>query len=356
MRIITLRGADLDAVTVPSTATVRETMGVMSRQSLRLAPVVDPADGRFAGVAADGDLRRFLAGGGSLDAPVADAMNRSPIVTETDLGLHEVRTKMSWRGIEYLPLVQDGRLGALYVLWAGGLPQQLTAVIMAGGLGSRLRPMTDNCPKPLIPMGGRPILTHIMEHLRDEGVRRFILSVNYLGEMIVDHYGDGSDLGVEVDYVHETKRMGTGGALGLIDPGVLSEPFLCLNADILNDLDVNALLDKHQRNRWDATMVVRDHSYTVPYGVVRRSEDGLFLCSEEKPTVTFQINAGIYMLSKSVLPLIPRDQFYDLPCIFEEVRRRGMAGGTHLHEGRWIDVGTIAEYQRAIGIYGTGRK
>lgn len=356
MRIITLRGADLEAVTVPSSATVRETMGVMSRHSLRLAPVVDPVDGRFAGVAADGDLRRFLAAGGSLDAPVADAMNRAPIVTETDLGLHEVRTKMSWRGIEYLPLVQDGRLGALYVLWAGGLPQQLTAVIMAGGLGTRLRPMTDNCPKPLIPMGGRPILTHIIEHLRDEGVRRFILSVNYLGEMIVDHYGDGSELGVEIDYVHETKRMGTGGALGLIDPGLLSEPFLCLNADILNDLDVNALLDRHQRNRWDATMVVRDHSYTVPYGVVRRSEEGLFLFSEEKPTVTFQINAGIYMLSKSVLPLIPRDQFYDLPSIFEEVRRRGMAGGTHPHEGRWIDVGTIAEYQRAIGIYGTGRK
>lgn len=355
MRIVTLRGDDLDAVTVPSTASVRETMGVMSRRSLRLALVTDPADGRLAGVAADGDLRRFLAAGGTLDAPVAAAMNRTPIVTEAELGPHEVRSKMTWRGIEYLPLVQEGRPHALYVLWAGGLPQQLTAVIMAGGLGSRLKPMTDACPKPLVSLGGRPILTHIIEHLRDEGVQRFIISVNYLGEMIVDHYGNGAELGVEVDYVHETKRMGTGGALGLIEAGALSEPFLCLNADILNDLDVNALLDRHRSNRWDATMVVRDHSYTVPYGVVRRSDEGRFLFSEEKPTVTFQINAGIYMLSKSVLPLIPRDQFYDLPSVFEEIRQRGMAGGTHAHEGRWIDVGTIAEYERAVAIYGSGR-
>ena len=354
MRLTTLTGDDLQRVCVRADQSVRETMAVMSDAGLRLAPVLDPESGRFLGVAADGDLRRFLAAGGALEAPVSEAVNSTPIVLEELLNPSEVRSRMLWRGIEYLPLLRGDRIEALYVLWTVSAPEQLTAVIMAGGLGSRLKPMTDSCPKPLIKLGGKPILTHIIEHLRNEGVGRFVLSINYLGDMIIDHYGNGASLGVEIAYVNETARMGTGGALSLIDPATLSEPFVCLNGDILNDLDLNALRERHLNSGWDATMVVRDHNYTVPYGVVKKSDDGSFLGSEEKPTMVFQINAGIYMLSKSILPVVPKGRFYDLPTLFEDIQARNLRSGTYTHQGRWIDVGTPEEYERAQDIFEAG--
>lgn len=355
MRLAKYSGRELDALCARESQTARQTMDVMSRAGVRLVPVIADSDGGFVGVVGDGDLRRYLGKGGDIDGPVGAATNRRPTVLDQDLHLTDIRSMMQRRGVEYLPQVRDGRLEALYVLWVASSPQQLTAVIMAGGLGTRLSPLTDTCPKPLLTIAERPILTHIIEHLRDQGVTRFILSVNYLSDMIVNHYGDGADLDVSIEYVHETMRMGTGGALGLIDGFALSDPFLCLNGDILNDVDVNALQLEHASNGWDATMVVREHSYTVPYGVVKTSASGDFDHAEEKPTVQFNINAGIYMLSKAALSVVPRGVFYDLPTLFTDLKARDMRGGTYTHPGRWIDIGNIAEFDRARKIYeGTG--
>lgn len=351
MRLAKYFGHDLDALCVPENQTTRKTMEAMSRAGVRLVPVLSDVDGSFVGVVGDGDLRRYLGNGGDIDAAVGLATNRHPTVIQTDMPLSDVRSLMQRRGVEYLPKLRNGRLEALYVLWVSSSPQQLTAVIMAGGLGSRLSPLTDTCPKPLLTIAGEPILTHIIEHLRDQGVTRFILSVNYLSEMIVNHYGDGSDLEVSIEYVHETMRMGTGGALGLIDTMALSDPFLCLNGDILNDVDIDALHLQHDSNGWDATMVVREHSYTVPYGVVKTAANGEFHHAEEKPTMAFNINAGIYMLSKSALSVVPRGVFYDLPTLFTDLKVRDMRGGTYSHPGRWIDIGNIAEFERARKIY-----
>jgi dTDP-glucose pyrophosphorylase len=355
MRLANYIGRDLDNLCVREDQSLRKTMEIMSKAGLRLAPVLK-TDGTFAGVAADGDLRRYIAQGGGLDDPVGKATNRNPSVIDAEVPLAEVRSTLLRRGLEYMPRVQDGRLEALHVLWVASSAQQLTAVIMAGGLGTRLAPLTDNCPKPLLTIGERPILTHIIEHLRDQGVTRFILSVNYLSEMIVNHFGDGSELDVSVEYVHEKMRMGTGGALGLIDPAALSDPFLCLNGDVLNDIDVGALESDHRANAWDATMVVREHSYTVPYGVVKTGQNGAFDHAEEKPTVYFNINAGIYMLSKSVLSLVPRGASYDMPTLFADLNTRSMHGGTYKHGGRWIDIGNMSEFERAKSIYEGHRK
>ncbi len=350
MKLVTYTGAELHEICVREDFSLRKTMEVMSVAGLRLVPVLTAAGG-FAGVVADGDLRRYVAQQGDLDDPVGRATNRNAHVTEPGQSGAEVRSMMHRRGVESLPVVQDGQLEALHVLWVSSSPQELTAVIMAGGLGSRLAPMTDTCPKPLLAIGGKPILTHIIRHLRDQGVSRFILSVNYLSEMIEDHYGDGSDLNVSIEYIHETKRMGTGGALSLIDPGTLSDPFLCLNGDILNDLDVAALREAHDQNGWDATMVVREHSYTVPYGVVKTTEAGDFQEAEEKPTMYFHINAGIYMVSKPALSLVPGGVFYDLPTLFTDLNTKAMRGGTYRHTGRWIDIGNVADFHRAKSIY-----
>lgn len=351
MRLTNYSGADLIPLCVREDQPVLEAMKIMSEAGLRLIPVVADSDSRFVGVVADGDIRRYLSGGGQMDAPVAQATNRRPTTVDHDISLSCARALMMRCGVEYLPLVQNGRLQSLFVLWVTSNAEGLTAVIMAGGLGRRLAPLTNNCPKPLLPLGKKPILSHIIENLRDQGVNRFVLSTNYLSGMIVDQYGDGSDLDVSISYVHETSRMGTGGALGLVEAADLSEPFLCLNGDILNDIDVEALLLKHQSNQWDATMVVRDFSYTVPYGVVKTSPDEVFVGAEEKPTTHYRINAGFYMLSKSVLSVVPKETFYDLPTLFSDLLQRGMKGGTYMHEGRWIDIGNLTELKRARAIF-----
>jgi dTDP-glucose pyrophosphorylase len=350
MRLESYTGQSLDDICVREDQSLRRTMEVMSRAGMRLVPVVS-ATGRFVGVVADGDLRRFIAQGGSLDDAVGLAANRTPSSIDHSVPHTEIRALMQRRGVEYLPRVEDGRIMAMHVLWVGASARDLTAVIMAGGLGSRLSPLTDTCPKPLLDVAGKPILTHIIEHLRDQGVKRFVLSVNYLADMLVDHYGDGAELDVSIEYVHETQRMGTGGALGLVDASGLSDPFLCLNGDILNDIDVAALQQEHVTKGWDATMVVREHMYQVPYGVVQTSGTGEFHAAVEKPTERFNINAGFYMLSKSVLALVPEGVFYDLPTLFTDLKAQDRRGGTYRHHGRWIDIGNPAELDRARRTY-----
>lgn len=350
MKLISYTGNSLNSVTASADQTVRAVMAIMSNAGLRFLPITS-SDGSLAGGVADGDLRRYLAQGGNLEDPITQALNPHPKFITSNMSASELRAYMIEKGIESLPQTEKGHLIALHVLSVTQSKSDITAVIMAGGLGSRLAPLTDECPKPLLHVGDKPILTHIIEHLRSQGICKFIISVNYLSGMIIDHYGDGSEMGVDISYVHETMRMGTGGALGLINPELLSEPFLVLNGDLLNDLDVQKLRDRHDKNGWQATMVVREHHYTIPYGVVINNENGEFITSEEKPTYNYRINAGMYLLSKDVLPLVPPKVFYDLPTLFADISTHGMKAGTHTHPGRWIDIGNIADYNRAQSIF-----
>lgn len=345
MRLLALRGDELAATTVESDADLQSAMQKMNDSGWTFVLVVDA--GRLLGVLADGDIRRHLAQGGGINDSVAAAINVEPVTLPHDTPRSEARSFMMRRGFDYLPTVDGVMIDALYVLERTPRASELSAVILAGGLGSRLAPLTDDCPKPLLPLGDRPILTHIIEELRSQGVTRFVLAVNHLSNMIVDYYDNGSRLDCFIDYVHETKRLGTGGPLGLVDAATLSDPFLCLNGDILNDLDVGSLRDTHLARGWDATMVVRDFQYTVPYGVVETGDNGEMLSIHEKPTESFQISAGIYMLSKSVLAAVPPNEEYDMPTLFGDVRRRGMHTGVHTHQGRWIDIGSMADYERA---------
>ncbi|WP_107498416.1 nucleotidyltransferase family protein [Thalassobius sp. I31.1] len=351
MRLANYNGDDLAALCVREDQTIQDAMRIMSNAGLRLVPVVAAQGGDFVGVIADGDIRRYLSENDDVHIPTSEVVNRSPVKIETDISVVDARAMMIRHGVEYMPLVRNNKIEALFVLWVASDSKSLTAVIMAGGLGKRLAPLTDDCPKPMLELGGKPILSHIIEGLRDQGVTRFVLSTNYLSEMIVNHFGDGAQLGVSISYVHEQKRLGTGGALSLVDVEELSEPFLCLNGDILNDIDVDGLRLQHQSNNWDATMVVRNFNYTVPYGLVKTSPEGDFVEAQEKPTIQFKINAGYYMLSKSVLRKVPEGKFYDLPTLFTDLQQSDMHGGTFVHEGRWIDIGDIAELSRARAIF-----
>ena len=351
MRLERFSDTELSGICVKQNQTIHTAMEIMTNAGLRFAPVVSEDDMTFYGLVTDGDLRRHLTRGGTLGDKVSAATNVNPYVLHEHHKTEDVLSLLKLKGIEYLPELSGDKLSAVYVLWATALKQDLKAVIMVGGLGSRLAPLTDNCPKPLLKLNGKPILSHILESLAEQGVRNFIFCVNHKAEMIRDYYDDGRDFGFDISYVHETKRLGTGGALSLIDPVVLSDPFLCLNGDILNDVDVDALRTTHANECYDATMVVRRHSYQIPYGVVKTDDAGQFTGSEEKPTMSYQINAGFYLLSKDVLPLIPEDQFFDLPTLFNTLTPSQKKGGTYLHQGRWIDIGNIDEFNRAKAIY-----
>lgn len=350
MKLISYSVEDISPAFVRPDFTLRHVMEVMSRRGLRFVPVVDDT-GQMVGAVADGDMRRFIAAQGSLDDPVYLAVNKTPFVIREPMSSSAISSLMMRRGIEALPEVHQGRFVALHILSMVPLPSEMTAVVMAGGLGARLAPLTDKCPKPLLEIGSKPILTHIIEQLREQGVHRFIFSVNYRAEMIVAHYGDGRNNDVHIDYVHEQHRMGTGGALGLINPDILPENFIVCNGDVLNDISIAELLHAHEQGQWKATMVVREHSYTVPYGVINRALNGNYEGGEEKPKMTFWINAGVYMLSRSVLGMIPYGQFYDMPTFFEDMQKNSVPCGTYAHSGYWMDVGSVADFKRANSIY-----
>ena len=240
MRLISLRGDDRAALTVDTDTELRVAMQTMNESGRTLVLVNDGE--RFVGVLADGDIRRHLAQGGTVGDPIKVAVNTSPTTLPRETSLVEVRAFMVRRGLDYLPLVNGDEVDALCVLERAPRSTELSAVILAGGLGTRLAPLTDHCPKPLLRLGGKPILSHIIDHLRGEGVHRFSLSVNYLSNMIVDHYEDGSRWDCFIDYLHETQRLGTGGPLSLVDPETLSDPFICMNGDVLNDIEMASLL------------------------------------------------------------------------------------------------------------------
>lgn len=355
MKLISYQEERLAKVTVDARCTLRAAMAIMSEVGVRLIPITN-TDGALLGVAADGDLRRYLASGGAINDPIANAMNPKPKVLNHPLEGMELQHWMRAHNIEAVPEVSEGRLVALHTLWIADAALEPAAVIMVGGLGSRLAPLTDNCPKPLLKVGDRPILSRIIQHLRSQGIRRIILSVNYLSGMIMDYYGDGSEFDVEIEYIQEHKRLGTGGALSLMDPEILSDPFLVLNGDLLSDINVELLMELHREKGWDGTMVVREHHYTIPYGVVRTCTDGAYEAAEEKPTFSYLINAGMYLLSRKLLSIVPQDKFYDLPTLFDDLRKNDLTGGVFRHNGRWIDIGNHVDFERAQNIFQSEKK
>lgn len=332
-------------ITVMPDARISQAMAVMSERGVRLV-LICHVDGTLWGVAADGDIRRYLVNGGSIQDPVIAAGNASPTVLQKMASRQEIRAILDQKQIEYLPVLEFGKVTQAFALLPYRPASQTHVVVMAGGLGMRLRPLTEACPKPLVKVAGTPILTHTLRRLIAQGVEEFTLCISYLGDMIIDYYGDGSDLGVSIRYVREEKRMGTGGALSLVRD-TLSDPFLVINGDIITDLQIGDPIALHKARGWKATMITREHRFQIPYGVVEIDEGGTYLGALEKPEYKYLINTGIYVLDPEVLMEIPKGEFYDLPKVFDALKAKGMATGCYKHEGQWVDIGNVTELDRA---------
>ena len=274
------------------------------------------------------------------DTPVARVMNSQPTTANLLDDKEHLLSMMVSRVLRHVPiLAQDGKLVGLETLDALLNQKKIpnTAVIMAGGRGQRLRPYTDSVPKPMVHVAGKPMLEIILDRLASEGFVNIIISLNYKGEMIKEYFGDGRSRGLEINYVEETSPLGTAGALSLIQQDI-KHPFLVMNGDVLTQVDTRNLIDFHHAHPCKATMCVREHSYEVPFGVV--NVDGYKISNiEEKPTSTYLVNAGIYLLEPDVLKLVEPNQYLDMPTLFEHIRDSNYA--THVFPilEAWRDVG-----------------
>ncbi len=338
---------DWEKIVVSPQATLRDAIARIDGSGLQLALVLD-RDGHLAGVLTDGDIRRAILRGCDLASPTADVMNRNPTAAPASARNHELLALMRRKVLHHIPLINDLKqvvgLATLDGL-TGVLERSNWVVLMAGGLGSRLMPLTENCPKPMLQVGGKPILESILESFSEQGFRQFFLSVNYLAHTVREHFGDGSQWGVNISYLHEDKRLGTAGALSLL-PERPSEPLVVMNGDLLTRVRFDNMLNFHVEHGAAATMAVREYDFQVPYGVVQLN--GSFISAiEEKPVQRFFVNAGIYTLSPEVFEHIPNDVFFDMPTLFERMLAAGHPTTAYPLREYWLDIGRIEEFERA---------
>lgn len=337
------------AVLIAPTVPIIEAVRIIESEALQIALVTDE-NSRLLGTVTDGDIRRALLQGLSLQTPVSRIMCASPTTATPDDGDDAILATMRRLQLGQIPVLDaQGRVVEMKVLKALLSPgtRDNWAVILAGGLGTRLRPLTENCPKPMLRVGGRPVLETIIHRLRAAGFRRFFLSINYLAELIESHFGSGEKLGVEITYLREPDRLGTAGPLSLL-PERPTAPVLVMNGDILTKVNFEHILDFHAERSSMATMCVREYHLQVPYGVVRLEGDKLSSI-DEKPVHRFFVNAGIYALEPDAIAYVPRGEHYDMPRLFQTLVDRGHnVSAFPIHE-YWLDIGQIPDLEKAHG-------
>jgi dTDP-glucose pyrophosphorylase len=337
----------LEGAFVAHSATIRDALRALDLGAGGIALAVD-ADGRLVGVTTDGDLRRALLRGATLDSPLDPVLNRGFVALRPEQSRVDALDLMRARRIDAIPVLDEaGRPIALHLLHAFLEPASRDnwAVVMAGGEGTRLRPLTDAVPKPMLRVAGRPILERIVLHLVGSGITRIFLSVNYLAEVIEDHFGDGSALGATIDYLREDEPLGTAGALGLL-PSPPDRPLVLLNGDLVTSVDLEALLDFHETGGFAATIGTRRYLHTVPFGCIERDGDRV-VAIEEKPTIAREVNTGIYALDPSVVGLVARGTRTSMPEVIWRVLALGQHVGAFEVEDDWVDVGQREQLARA---------
>jgi dTDP-glucose pyrophosphorylase len=335
-----------NVIVTPQTL-LRDAISRIDSSGLQVALVLHD-DGRLAGILTDGDVRRLILRGCNLNALVAEVMNLDPLTAHISTTTHELMALMRHSGLHHIPLLDDEKkvadLATLDVL-AGITERSNWVVLMAGGLGKRLLPLTEDCPKPMLNVGGKPILKNIIESFVEQGFRKFFLSVNYLAEIIQDYFGDGGRHGVEILYLHEKKPLGTAGALSLLQDRP-TDPVIVMNGDLLTRMRFDRMVRFHEDHAAMATMAVREYDFSVPYGVV--NINGTSITSiDEKPVHRFFVNAGIYTLAPESLEHIPSDMFFDMPTLFQSLQTKGQTTAAYPLCEYWLDVGCPDELERA---------
>lgn len=329
--------------------TIRDALEIINNEALRVVLVVDEGHA-LLGVVTDGDIRRGLLNNLPLTESVSEVMNTNPTTALEESSREELIELMESRGILSIPLLDasDKVVGLETLHGALHQPKHQNPVfIMAGGFGTRLKPLTDTCPKPMLHIGNKPILETVIRSFIKAGFVNFYISTHYMPEQIQAHFGDGNEMGVNVTYVHEEQPLGTGGALGLLPKDLPKDlPLIMMNGDVLTKVDFQRLLDFHVDNGADATMCVREYDYQIPYGVIN-GEGNKITSMVEKPVQRFFVNAGIYVVSPDVIDSVPKNHRVDMPTLLEEhMNERDNVLMFPIHE-YWLDIGRMDDFNRA---------
>lgn len=326
---------------------ILDAVKVIDSSNAKIAVIVDEKD-VLKGTVTDYDVRQAVLKGGSMDAAVTTIMNSKPKFAAYNSSSAELRSAFERHNVRQLPLVDEKHRVMDIALLQDYLKRRQRrsnpVLLMAGGLGTRLRPLTDECPKPLLKIGNRPILEIIMESFIEAGFSEFFVSVNYKAEMIKDYFGDGSKFGIKITYLQETERLGTAGALNLL-PKNITEPLIVMNGDLLTKVDFNQLLEFHDSHKAVATMCVREYRYQVPYGVVKFN-DWRIEALEEKPSYLEFVNAGVYVLNPEFYAGIKKGEYIDMTTLFEKQLTDKKLLVFPIRE-YWMDVGHMEDFARA---------
>lgn len=334
---------------LPPDSTVQQVIHNLNKVPIKIVLIVNEA-GELQGTVSDGDIRRGLLRGFDLNSPVTDIIHHNPLVVPPEVGRETVLQLMSVNKIQQIPVINERHQVIGLHLWnefTTPPTRPNLVVIMAGGLGKRLHPYTEECPKPMLSVAGKPMLEHIIERARADGFSRFVIAVQYLGHLIEDYFGDGSRWQITIDYLREESPLGTAGALSLLDP-VPELPFVVTNGDVLTDVRYGEILDFHDRHKAMGTMAVRQHEWQLPFGVVHTQ--GMDIVGfEEKPIHSTHVNAGIYVLEPMALQMINKAENCDMPTLFERFQNQGSRIIAFPMHEPWLDVGRPDDLAKANG-------
>ena len=336
----------------PVTATVRDAIAAIDDGGHQIALIVDPSQ-RLQGTVTDGDIRRAILRGIELSAPASAVMYRNPTVAHIGDSRESILGAMTARKLRQIPLVDDdGKVVGIETedkLLQSEAAAENWAVLMAGGLGSRLSPLTDDTPKPMLKVGDKPLLETLVENLASHGFRRLFIAVNYKADMVKARFRDGADWGVNITYLEEDRRLGTAGALALL-PETPPAPFLVMNSDLLTNLNYRHLLAYHAEHGCKATVSVWEHAVQVPYGVIE-VKDHRIAGIEEKPIQRNFINAGIYVLNPELVELVPKDTHFDMTSLIDKLIKGNTPVSVFPIREFWLDIGRHDDYVAANGHY-----
>ena len=338
---------NIENIKLRQNATIKEALGIIDSGAMQIALVVDDND-KLLGTLTDGDIRRGILRGLDLDSSIETIVFKEPAIAKISSTKEEILKIALSKKLHQIPIVDDnGIVLDLKEIEELVEPKIKTSrvILMVGGLGTRLRPLTQDTPKPMLKVGNKPILQTIVERFAEYGFVNITMCVNFNASIIRDYFGDGKEFGVNIDYVLEEKRMGTAGALSLLKERP-SEPFFVMNGDLLTNVNFEHIFNYHILNKATATMCVREYDYEVPYGVVKMNDNKIIEIAE-KPVQKFFVSAGIYMLSPEILDLIPKNEFYDMPALFEKLIKLSKNVISFPIREYWLDIGRMEEYQRA---------
>lgn len=326
---------------------VHEAMRRLDKTQGRGLIVVDESK-KLLGTLTDGDIRRALLAGKEITSTVEFVMHKTPLVSFSRNIPPEVFASAKKSLLKLIPILDsDKRVVEIFFMDGHSSSEDIPVVIMAGGLGTRLGDLTKDCPKPMLPIGGRPLLEIIIERLTSQGFSTFYIAVNYKADIIEQYFEDGKKFGCTIHYLREKMRLGTAGALSLL-PKNVSGPIIVMNGDLLTQVDFRNLKEFHYKHDSLLTVCVRKYDFQIPYGVINIDDKkGNILSLDEKPVQSFFVNAGVYVIDSDLLKHIPENEFFDMPTFINEQMGRKISVDCFPIAEKWIDIGHVDDLKEA---------